>query len=175
MAANWTAFVSGQVLTAAQLNGVVDNFADMAIFNETQATNTQGGTSVGATFTKRTLNTTVINNIGATLSSSVIALLAGTYYVQATSPFLGCNSVKIRLQNTSDASTTLTGPSNYFASGGIVGGEATIQGTFTIAATKNFELQYYVETSRASNGLGVAVNATGSSEIYTSIQILRIA
>jgi hypothetical protein len=40
MAANWTAFVAGNVLTAAQLNGVVDNFADIAIFNETQSSGT---------------------------------------------------------------------------------------------------------------------------------------
>jgi hypothetical protein len=42
MAANWTAFVAGDVLTAAQLNGVVDNFQDIAIFNETQASGTLG-------------------------------------------------------------------------------------------------------------------------------------
>ena len=52
MAANWTAFVSGAVLTAAQLNGVVDNFADIAIFNETQANGTEGGTfTSGVTIT----------------------------------------------------------------------------------------------------------------------------
>jgi hypothetical protein len=43
MAANWTTFVDGDVLEASQLNGVVDNFADMAIFNETQASGTFGG------------------------------------------------------------------------------------------------------------------------------------
>ena len=80
MAANWTAFVAGNVLEASQLNGVVDNFADIAIFNETQASGTQGGTNVAATWTKRTLNTTVVNNIGScTLTSSVISLPAGTY------------------------------------------------------------------------------------------------
>ena len=85
MAANWTAFVAAQVLTAAQLNGVVDNFQDIAIFNETQATNTAGGASVATTYTKRTLNTTIVNNIGATLTASVIALVAGTYTVEAIS------------------------------------------------------------------------------------------
>ena len=58
----------------------------IAIFNETQASGTNGGTSVATTFTKRTLNTTVINNIGATLTASVIALTAGTYEVFAMSP-----------------------------------------------------------------------------------------
>ncbi len=44
MTAKWTDFVSGAVLTAAQLNDVLDNFQDMAIFSETQASGTDGGT-----------------------------------------------------------------------------------------------------------------------------------
>jgi hypothetical protein len=63
MAANWTPFVSGAVLTASQLNGVVDNFADMAIFREEQASGTNGGTFTSGSYIKRTLNTTVVNNI----------------------------------------------------------------------------------------------------------------
>ena len=82
-----TTYTAGEVLTAASLNANLVFAAanptapTIAIFNETQAANTAGGSSVATTYTKRTLNTTVTNGIGATLTSSVIALLAGTYKV----------------------------------------------------------------------------------------------
>jgi hypothetical protein len=175
MTAKWTDFVAGSVLTATQLNDVLDNFQDIAIFNETQAQNTAGGASTGTTWTKRTLNTTLVNNLGATLTTSVIALVAGTYEVEAISPFLAGNSVNIRLRNTTDSTTAIQGSNNYLASAAIVGGYAELNGSFTITGTKNFELQYYVQTGRASNGLGVELNATGVSEIYSIIKIRRIA
>ena len=146
----------------------------IAIFNETQASGTQGGTSVAATFTKRTLNTTVINNIGATLTASVIALTAGTYEVFAMSPHLVPNSMVIRLRNTTDGTTTVAGVNNYTAASGNGGGYAQLDGVFTITATKNFEVQYYVSNAQAGNGLGVAVGAAGVSEIYTQITIRKV-
>jgi len=175
MTAKWTDFVSGAVLEAAQLNDVLDNFQDIAIFNETQAQNTAGGTSTATTWTKRTLNTTIVNNIGATLTTSVIELVAGTYVVDAVSPFLAGAEVGIRLRNTTDSTTAIQGTNTYLNPTGIVGGYAQLNGLFTIAATKNFELQYYVTSGRATNGLGIQLNATGVSETYSVIKIQRVA
>ena len=146
----------------------------IAIFNETQASGTNGGTSVATTFTKRTLNTTVINNIGATLTASVIALTAGTYEVFAMSPHWIPNSMIIRLRNTTDGTTTVAGVNNYAGSTGAGGGYAQLDGVFTITSTKNFEIQYYITNAQATNGLGVAVSAAGVSEIYTQITIRKV-
>ena len=176
MAANWTAFVSGDVLTAAQLNGVVDNFADIAIFNETQASTTNGGASVAATWTKRVLNTTNINNIaGASIASSVITLAAGTYLVNASSPFYRTNSTKIRLQNTTDATTTIIGTSEFAVALYEGTSRSNLIGSFTITASKNFEIQYYAQSVRSPDGLGSATGAPSVSEIYSVIQITRVA
>ena len=78
-----TTYVSGTVLTAASLN---DNFnyavtvpaaPDTAIFNETQASGTNGGSSATGSFIKRTLNTTTVNTItGCSIAASVITLPA---------------------------------------------------------------------------------------------------
>lgn len=144
----------------------------IAIFNETQANGTQGGASVATTFTKRTLNTTVTNNIGASIASSVITLTAGTYKVFCMSPFYNVTGVAIRLRNTSDSTTTIASVNTYFA--GTAGGYAQLDGTFTITASKNFEVQYYCNTAVATNGLGVALSG-GISEIYTQITIEKIA
>jgi len=175
MTAKWTPFVSGDVLTAAQLNDVVDNFQAFAIFNETQATGTQGGASIASAFTKRTLNTTITHNIGASIASSVITLLAGTYKVSCISPFYNVTGVTVRLRNTSDSTTTINGVNNYVASSSDAGCYAQFEGIFTIAATKNFEVQYLCNTATATNGLGVAMTGSAASEIYTQITIQQIA
>jgi hypothetical protein len=144
----------------------------MAIFNETQATGTQGGASVAGAFTKRTLNTTITNNIGATITASVIALTAGTYRVFCMAPFYNVSGVAIRLRNTTDSTTTINGVNNYVA--GTAGCYAQFQGIFTITATKNFEVQYLCNTATASNGLGVAMTGSAVSEIYTQITIEKL-
>lgn len=144
----------------------------IAIFNETQASATAGGTSVATTYTKRTLNTTVINNIGATLTTSVIALLAGTYRVFAMSPFFNPTAVSIRLRNTTDSTTTIAGVNAY--AGASAGCYAQLDGTFTITGTKNFEIQYFCNNGVATNGLGVNLSSAGVSEIYTQITIVKV-
>jgi hypothetical protein len=145
----------------------------IAIFNETQATSTNGGASVAGAFTKRTLNTTITNNIGATLTSSVIALPAGTYRAFCMSPFFLVTGVTVRLRNTTDSTTTINGVNNYVST--TAGCYAQFEGVFTIAATKNFEVQYLCNTAQPSNGLGVAMTGGAASEIYTQITIQKIA
>lgn len=174
MTAKWTDFVAGSVLTAAQLNDVLDNFQDVAIFNETQASGTQGGASVASTWTKRTLNTTIVNNItGASIATSVITLPAGSYIITASAPCYESNAFKIRLQNTSDATTAIIGTSEYDGSSAVAT-RTFLSGFVTIAATKNFELQHWVQTARANLGFGYPTSA-GVSEIYSTIQITRVA
>ena len=144
----------------------------VAQFNETQASGTAGGTATAGAFAKRTLNTTVINDIGATLTSSVIALLAGTYRVTAIAPFYSVTGVAIRLRNTTDSTTTLASVNSYVQTNN--GGYAILEGTFTITATKNFEVQYICNTTWATAGLGVNLSG-GISEIYTQITIVKTA
>ena len=177
MAANWNAFVSGDVLTAAQLNGVVDNFADIAIFNETQAAGTNGGLGTTATWTKRTLNTTVVNNItGCSIASSVITLAtAGTYMAEIAVPFFGVNRCKGRLRDTTNGTDVVIGKSCY--TDAVAGGDESSMGvaTFTIAASTTFELQYYYQTAGGATSLGIALTAAGISEIWGVLKITRIA
>lgn len=154
-------------------DAVTTSANQIAIFNETQANGTQGGASVATTFTKRTLNTTVTNTVtGASIAASVITLASGTYRVFCMSPFYNVTGVAIRLRNTTDSTTTLASVNTYFA--GTAGGYAQFDGVFTIAASKNFEVQYYCNTAVALNGLGVALSG-GISEIYTQITIEKIA
>ena len=146
-----------------------------AIFNETQASNTNGGSSTAATFVKRTLNTTVVNNItGCSIASSVITLPAGSYIVTASAPSYESTFFKIRLQNTTDASTAALGTSEYEGSSSVQT-RGIVSGHFTITGNKNFELQHYVTAGRANVGFGNPTAIASISEVYTTIQIDKVA
>lgn len=173
MTAKWTDFVSGAVLTAAQLNDVLDNFQDIAIFNESQASGTEGGTFTAGSFVKRTLNTTVVNNItGCSIASSVITLTAGTYYFTGRAPAFNVLGHQLRVQNTTAATTVQLGTTMYVSNNNT--GIALVEGVVTISASTNFELQHRCSSTVATNGLGAA-QSFGVGEVYSQLQIRRIA
>ena len=147
----------------------------IAIFNETQAANTNGGSITAATWTKRTLNTTQYNTIsGCSIASSVITLGAGTYLVNAQAPGDALDNFKARLQNTSDSTTTLFSQNAYtISSAGYATVNALIMGVFTITSAKNFELQMYSQTTVGATALGRGVAAYTS--LFSQIQIERLA
>lgn len=146
-----------------------------ALFNETQASNTAGGTATSGSWFKRVLNTTVTNGItGCTLTSSVISLPAGTYSVTVFAPNYRTDESQFRLQNTSDGTTIIYGMSNNSRAGSSQVMTGTVQGYFTLTATKNIELQNRVSTTFATFGLGLPV-VFGGDEVYASIQIEKVA
>ena len=173
MAANWTDFVSGDVLTAAQLNGVLDNFKDVAIFREEQSSGTEGGGFTSGSYVKRTLNTTVVNNItGCSIASSVITLPAGTFSVTAFAPAQEVGRNKLRLQNMT-ASTTLQVGNNNFANTTDGASIATVNTVFTLASASTIELQHRCAVTKATYGLGLA-SLFSDVEVYASIIITKI-
>lgn len=175
MAAKWTDFVSGAVLTAAQLNDVLDNFQDIAIFNETQASATEGGTFTSGSYVKRTLNTAVVNNItGCSIASSVITLPAGTYSVFASAQAYKVGNHKIKLRNTTAGTDIAIGNSAFTDAADAVTTPSLIQTRIVLSASTTIELQHRCSVTRAANGLGTAASF-GDSEIYAQITIARIA
>jgi hypothetical protein len=173
MTAKWTDFTAGAVLTAAQLNDVLDNFQDIAIFNETQSSGTEGGTFTSGSFVKRTLNTTLVNNItGCSIASSVITLTAGTYYFTGRAPAFNVLGHQLRVQNTTAATTTQLGTTMYVSNNNT--GIALVEGVVTISGSTNFELQHRCSSTVTTNGLGAA-QSFGVGEVYSQLQIRRIA
>ena len=165
---NTTQYYDGAAWQSVSTSGI-----QVASFTEYQASGTAGGTSTTGSFLKRTLNTTLVNTItSCTLTSSVISLPAGTYSVFASSAFIFSQSTQIRLQNTSDASTTIAGIVT-FSNDANNDPTAVLAGTFTIAATKNFELQYRVERGQSSDGLGRNLNY--GDNCFSTIQIQKVA
>ena len=138
-----------------------------------KAATTGGGTTATGSFQKRTLNTTMTNEIsGASIASSVITLPAGTYYINARVPFFGSVAyVKVRLRNTTDGTNTLLGSNSYQSSPAF--GDFWVIGRFTIAAQKDFELQYRCGDAVSGNGLGH--QSDFDTEVYADCQIWKVA
>ena len=169
------------VFTAAgtsifQADGVATTTPTIAIFNETQSSGTNGGTFTSGSYVKRTLNTTVVNTItSCTLTSSVISLPAGTYQVFATAPATAIDSHQIRLRNTTDSTDIQFGSTSYnLNSANYAQTDSNIQTVFTLAATKDIELQHRCSVTKSLIGLGAAC-IFGNSEIYSQITITKIA
>jgi hypothetical protein len=134
-----------------------------------------GGTG-STSFTARTLNTVMTNEIsGASLATNQITLPSGTYYIQASAPAYNSDSHKIKLRNTTDSSDTIIGSSERGGTASNSQSRSIFSGRFTIAAQKVFEIQHRLDTTAAgSDGLGVRSNMS-VTEVYTDVQIWKVA
>lgn len=116
---------------------------------------TSGGNMVSSTWTARDLNTVLTNDIsGASLSSNVITLPAGEYYVEGAQ-LLNANSTH-RLVHSAiyvDGLEVLRGPAGDVYRG--VDITHTIAGRISLTSSSDVELYYY-SNGAETNGLGVA-------------------
>ena len=176
--ADTTEEVDSTVADKAMTPSGVSNFAQQYLVAKYEvASGTAGQTFTASTYNKTNLNTLEINNItGASLSSSVVTLPAGTYIVEWEVITVGDNGVQTRLRNTSDGSTIMVGGS-VSQVGNISlarSSEATLnstgKGVFTIAASKNIELQTYINSVFAARAV-----TSGENEEYHRIMFTKVA
>jgi hypothetical protein len=151
---------------------------DIVHLRNEQASNVAGGSTTAGAWTKAVVNTEVVDTgANCSIASSVIALAAGTYEFFAVQQLVAPNRVTLRLRNTSDGVNTLVGMAavlepdpSYTQSLA-----AFLRGRFTIAAAKNFELQYYCTNAQATTGLGTPNAAGGLTEVYLDIYMRKVA
>lgn len=141
-----------------------------------KASGTVGGTCISG-FQFRTINTTLGTNTiaGSSLVSDTITLTAGTYHVEVLSVDTNSgNKARISLYNSTDSSDVLIGV------GGRNAGDSgeylhQVSGKFSITSTKSFKLRYYSDgVGSGSTALGFPISS-GQAEIYSSIQIWKVA
>lgn len=142
-----------------------------------KAATTSGGSLILNTYTNRDLNTTLVNQIpSASLTSNTITLPAGSYYIDASSPYRSSGSVRTRLYNTTDSTTTLLGTCEYGdASGGTVQVKSFITGYFTLASSKSLVIQYTAGASSTVVGLGTPRGQNAENELYTDVRIWKLS
>lgn len=163
-------------LTASNLTGTGNPFGGQLLqIQDQRASGTNGDTPTATTWTKKTLQTTLTNEItSATITSSVISLPSGTYFADGWILNYASNHGRVRLQNTTDASTLVLGASIYAVSSTSHVLLQPLRGRFTLSGTKNVELQYYYE-SATGHGLGEPYAAPGVVEVYSDLCIWKIA
>lgn len=122
---------------------------------------------------------------GASESSSVITLPAGTYEIKAfgmaRSDGNGNTPHRLRLRNTTDNTTSILGGCVVTIGQSSLDNEAIpaapLQGYISIGGTKTFELQHYVgdgSTPSASAVAGGYPVGSGESEVYADILIRKV-
>lgn len=144
-----------------------------AIIADQKAANTAGGTPTATTWTTRTLNTEVSDPDGiVAIATNRFTPIAGVYNVKIYAPMVGSGNptgARIRLRNVT-AGTVLKTSSNFSgnANGGI---PATLEHSFVANGTDAFDVQYYITSALATNGLGFPINEGAVVETYTTIDL----
>ncbi len=162
---------AGNAKKRAQVGSLPSSVSPYAILRDEKASGTHGGASTNGSYETRDLNTEVVDEIGITLASNQFTLPAGTYQIRASAPTFQGSTFKAKLRNITDSTDEIIG--RNARSGGSVS-HSVIAGQFTIAASKTFEIQTRVTTSRAVDGLGSAATF-GDVEVYTVVELKKVA
>lgn len=142
--------------------------------SDVKFTGTSGGSTTALSWQTRTLNTED-SDTGShcTLATNQFTLAAGTYRIKVLAPAWEVNRHKIRLRNISDSTTDLTGRSDWAPTSPATQTYAGLEGQFTIASSKTFEIQHYTTSSVAGQGFGVETS-DGSDEVYTVVELWKV-
>lgn len=145
------------------------------LVQEQQTAGTAGGAFTQGAWRTRVLNTEVIDTgANASVAASQITLAAGTYRIRAWAVANQCGSHQIRLQNIT-AGTTIAYGMSALADATNAGLTAShLSYRFTLAGSTVIELQHQCQTTKATDGFGVAVNFA-SLEIYSEVYLEREA
>lgn len=162
--------VGGSLTVTGGINPPYWNIVDQ------KASGTDGGTFTSGAWRTRDLNTTRGTNsiTGSSLSSNQIILPSGTYRIFARCPALQSNNHKTKLRNISDSTDTLIGSSSYANNTTTVSNDSIINGVFTIASQKTFEIQHICTNTTSGNGFGAANSSFAVSEIYTTVELWKL-
>ena len=171
---------SGQVLTS-QGNSTIVQWAtpsgglnaSYARITDTKGAATQGGSFSSGDWRTRDLQTEDEDPDGiVSISSNQFTLQAGTYYIKAQACAINVNNHTAKIRNITDSSDTLLGNSNKTQpSSNNVSAYALVQGSFTIAAAKTFELQHRCADTQTTHGFG-AYNGF-STNVYATVEIYK--
>jgi hypothetical protein len=162
--------------TATGLKWATPTTSALEVFavHDAKTSGTDAGAFTSGAWRTRTLNTTLQNTMtGASLSSNQITLPAGTFYLQASAPAFQTSSNNLRWYNITDSTSVATGTNSYALYTNDVMMNASLNCTFTIAASKTFELQHYGAVTKNTSGFGVA-GGLGYSEIYAQLTIIKV-
>jgi hypothetical protein len=146
----------------------------VVFLKDVKSSGTTSGTFTSGSWQTRTLNTIENAQSWISLLSNQFSLSAGTYEITAYAPAYSVDAHQAKLYNVTDASDTIIGTTEHVGAASTVGTSSVVIGTFTITATKTFELRHKCSTTLSTNGFGLAGNL-GVSEVYSTVRIKKVA
>lgn len=159
----------------------------VAVFENSLANGTVGGTGTSGAWTARPLETSAVNTItGASLASNQITLPVGVYLISAWQQIYDTTRAQSRIKVISGTATPTLMHSQAFAARGTsaTGGAtstdispAIVTGVLTVTATAVIEFQYwYTAATSGTSTLGFpSTEPDGSNELYARVMILSLA
>lgn len=154
---------------------------DMVIYEDQKPFDTNGGTFSSGSWVTRQLNTVVYsrqNNSWASQSLNQFTLQPGTYLIEANVPAYRVNSHQIRLQNITNGTTDSLGISAYCSASDGNFSFSEIMEIVTIDQVTTYEIQHRCQSSRSTDGLGIATFAASTSSdgtnVYTQVIISKL-
>ena len=164
--------VAGSPGTWVAVSGGGGLFSAHALYQHVLAQNTDGGTATGGSWQTHPLNTETFDPDGiGSLASNQVTLGAGTYYCEACGIFFKCGKAQVRLRDTTNSATLAVGSMNVSAGGDDVTVDASLFGRFTLSGSAVLELQYQVEATRATDGLGAGNVSFGENVAFASLHV----
>ncbi len=143
-----------------------------AIIEDQKTAGTAGGSSSSGAWHTRDLNTLARND------DSVISLSSNEFtpsvdgFIVWRSPFFKSDAVRTRLYNVTAAAEivkSISASASYAYAGGCYS-----VGCTSVSANTAYRIEYYTQTSQATNGLGITSSvAGGGTEQYTQVLFWR--
>lgn len=136
-----------------------------------KASGTDGGTFTTGAWRTRDLNTEVVDTgNNASVAANQITLAAGTYRFRVQAPAFRVAQHQVKLVNITDTIAYIG--TSAFTTGVDVTTSSWVEGRFTIAAPKVFEVQHQSSQTRATDGFGAATGFAVNC-VYTEIELWK--
>lgn len=148
---------------------------DYVLVKDVKTTGTAGGTFTSGAWRTRDMNVELADTGGhSAVAANQVTLQAGTYRVKGRAVGYKCDNHQVRIYNATDAAAIAIGTNARSAAVDDVPTYSEAEGYFTLAAAKAIELQHQCQTTRATDGFGLA-NSFGSNECYAVLEFWRQA
>jgi len=152
-------------------NGNLTN--ETVYYKDEKSSGTDAGTFTSGAWQTRTLQTETGEILGASLASDQFTLPAGTYSIKSSATAYRVDGHTTKLRNITDAADEIIGGAIQSSETDTTTPESLISGTFTINASKTFEIQHQCQSTKTGNGFGINNNFS-VVEIYTQVKITKL-
>lgn len=153
-------------------------YGKIAIFSDTQGSGapSYGTGAAGASYYKRNLNTSQINNLSnGSLANNSIVLGAGTYKISAIASSCGVDRNLLEIYSATSGTVLISGLAGYADSTVTPKDcrDAYLLGVITLTRTETIYLRHYVQTANITDGFGRSINS-GYNQTYSTVEILEM-